>query len=102
MLAVTANRAAVASDASLWGVVPFGIVTVLVAVLVFIVLLGLAGVMTMERLDRDSETAAAASAFLLTVVGAVVLLVAGFFTPLDWPGPAGAWGRALASFVGFD
>lgn len=102
MLAVTTNRAAVASDASLWGVVPFGIGTVLVAALVFIVLLLLAGAMTLERLDRDSETAAAASAFLLTVVGALVLLVAGFFTPLDWPGPAGGWGRALASFVGFD
>ncbi|MFF6814648.1 hypothetical protein ACFZAG_32875 [Streptomyces sp. NPDC012403] len=100
MLAVTVNRAAYASDASLWEVVPFTFFTALVGVVGCLLALVLAAIVTLGWLDRDSETNAGVFAFLLSVVASVALFVAGFFTPLDWPGPAGAWGRGLASFMG--
>ncbi|MFJ8190231.1 hypothetical protein ACIQ8D_10730 [Streptomyces sp. NPDC096094] len=100
MLVVTANRAAYASDASLWGVVPFTFGTVLVGVVAVFLGLVLAVMATTDMLNRDSEVNASVPALLLSLVATAVFLVAAFFTPLSWPGPAGEWGRGLASAVG--
>lgn len=100
MLVVSANRAAYASDASLWGVVPFTLVTVLVGVVAVFLGLLLAVMATTDMLDRDSELNAGVPALLLSLAATAVFLVAAFFTPLNWPGPAGEWGRGLASAVG--
>ncbi|MFI1069893.1 hypothetical protein [Streptomyces puniciscabiei] len=100
MLVVTANRAAYASGGSLWKTVPFTVVTVLLGAVAYLLGLLLAGVVTVEWLNRDSETAAVGLGCAMFGLGSAVLLLAAFWTPLTWPGPAGAWGKGLASFVG--
>ncbi|MGX2994026.1 hypothetical protein JNUCC64_06935 [Streptomyces sp. JNUCC 64] len=99
MLVVTTARAAFASDASLWGVLPFVSGAVLVGGVA--VALGLsAALLAVGGLKRDSEQTSARLAFGCCLLGSVVFFVAGFFTPPDWPGPAGQWGWALTSAVG--
>ncbi|MGK5638968.1 hypothetical protein ACSNOK_11750 [Streptomyces sp. URMC 126] len=100
VLVVTAGRAAFASNASLWGVLPFTVGVALVGAVVFLLALFFAAMLAMEMLNRDSEEAAGVSAFLLGIAASAIFFVAAFFTPLSWPGPAGEWGRGLASAVG--
>ncbi len=100
MLVVTANRVAYGTDESLWKVVPFTVGTVLVGLLLFAAALLLATLMAVDVLKRDSEQDAGGLGCFGSVAGCLVLLVAAFYTPLDWPGPAGQWGRAIASSVG--
>ncbi|WP_225096560.1 hypothetical protein [Streptomyces sp. CoH27] len=99
MLVVTANRAAYASDAALWKTVPFTVVTVLLGAAVCGLGL-LADLAVVGMLDRDSETTALGGGCALSLIACVMLLLIAFFTPLNAPGPAGAWGRGLASLVG--
>ncbi|WP_319724724.1 hypothetical protein [Streptomyces sp. MB09-01] len=65
-----------------------------------VVILGLmlASMATCEMLNRDSEADAGDYALVLSIAATAVFLIAAFFTPLSWPGPAGGWG--LASAVG--
>ncbi|MFE0422115.1 hypothetical protein [Streptomyces sp. NPDC058953] len=100
VLVITANRAAFGSDASLWGVLPFAFFTVLGGAVLLLLALLLAGTAAMDMLNRKSEEGPGITAFLLTVVASAIFLLSAFFTPLTWPGPAGAWGRGLASLVG--
>lgn len=100
MLIVTANRAAYASHASLWKVIPFTGATLLVGLVALALTLFLAGSAVFDALDRDSEANAGLLGCAIFVLGTPVLLLTAFWTPLTWPGPAGAWGRGLASAMG--
>ncbi|MFJ8162821.1 hypothetical protein ACIRBY_18110 [Streptomyces sp. NPDC096136] len=99
-LVVTTNRVAFRSDAGLWGVLLFTSGTALAGAVVVIFGTPLARKAATVMLDRDSEAGAGVPAFLLSIAASAVFLVAAFFTPLSWPGPAGAWGRGLATAVG--
>jgi len=99
MLVVTSNRTAYASDSSLWAVVPFTLVTVIVGAVAWLLSLLLAGSVC-DMLNRDSESGAVMVGCAVFLLGSLLFLVLSFWTPLTWPGPAGAWGQGLASAVG--
>ncbi|MEU7469820.1 hypothetical protein AB0A94_14990 [Streptomyces sp. NPDC044984] len=100
MLTVTTDRAAHARDTTLFHTVPFTVITLFMGVLVY----GAAGVLVVRAAvvlpDGEAEQQAGGAGLIGGAVGSVILFVGAFFTPLDWPGPAGAWGRGLASAMG--
>ncbi|MFC8664145.1 hypothetical protein [Streptomyces sp. NPDC057199] len=101
MFIVTAIRAEYATEPAVWGAIAFTVVTVLGGVVLYALTLVVAGGVVLGMLDRGSEAGAALVGFAMCLGGSLGLLVASFWTPLTWPGPAGAWGRALASAVGW-
>ncbi|MEV2195364.1 hypothetical protein AB0I02_31015 [Streptomyces phaeochromogenes] len=101
MFVVTTNRAEYATDPTVGGAIAFTAVTVLVGVLLYLLTLALAALVLLGILDRDSEVGAGLFGAVVCLGGSLVLLVASFWTPLALPGPAGQWGRALASAVGW-
>lgn len=101
MLVVTTIRAEYATEPAVWGAIAFTTVTVLVGVLLYLLVLVLAMFVVLGMLGRDSEFEPTGTVGIVCLGGALVLLVASFWTPLSWPGPAGQWGRALASAVGW-
>ncbi|MFI5566145.1 hypothetical protein ACIA6T_01950 [Streptomyces sp. NPDC051740] len=100
MVAVTAVRAAFASDASILGVVPFTLVMVLLSGAGFFLAVWAVRFVNLDYLDRVSEHDVTYYPYLASLVGSAVLFVVAFFTPLSWPGPSGGWGRGIASWVG--
>jgi hypothetical protein len=100
MLIVTSNRAAYAADPSFWQAVLFTGGTLLLGMVAFLLAIVLAMWMVFERLDRASEAIAGEWGSVVLVLGSLGMFLASFFTPLTQPGPAGSWGRAIASVVG--
>ena len=98
MLVVTSIRAAYASDAAMWKMILFIVAAVLMGFLACMATILLVS-WEMDWLDSVSQ-AFVETALGGAAVGSILLLVAAFFTPLSWPGPAGVWGRGLASAVG--
>ncbi|WP_316744010.1 hypothetical protein [Streptomyces sp. MK7] len=99
-LLVTSNRAAYGSHPAVWEAVLFTFVTSLLgALLCALTVLVAIGTMV-DRLDRTSEDTAGCLLFLAIPLAAILGLVASFWTPLTWPGPAGTWGHGIASLVG--
>ncbi|MEU6733951.1 hypothetical protein ABZ929_12230 [Streptomyces physcomitrii] len=100
MVTVTAVRAAYAADPAAWQAVAFTVSAAVAGLLVYAALgfsIMVAGTLS---LDRDSESSAWNTGLVEALLGACLFLIVGFFTPLDWPGPAGEWGRSIAALVG--
>lgn len=102
MLTVTTLRAVYAADPDAWQAVVVTAAVVLAGAVAYLLVGFVAVGATADSLDRSSENSVVMLAFGWVVVGGIVLLTAAFFTPLDWPGPAGAWGRWIASLMGLD
>lgn len=100
MIAVTANRAAYATDTSPSRLAAFTAFTVILGVVVCMLAAVCVAFMAIGLLSRSSEQKAGDACVRCMLVAAPLLLVAAFFTPLDWPGPLGAWGKALLSAAG--
>lgn len=100
MLVVTSNRAAYASDPSLAQALLFTGGTALLGTVAHLLITLLVTWMMFDKLDRTSETIAGEWGSMVLVLGSLGMFLAAFFTPLTQPGPAGAWGRAIASAVG--
>ncbi|MGW2522904.1 hypothetical protein ACWC09_39140 [Streptomyces sp. NPDC001617] len=98
MLVVTSIRAAYGSDASLWGMVLFTISAVVLGLATY----WFTFLLVAQAINELPWTldAYVMGALKLSAVGSLVLLVVALFTPLAWPGPAGAWGKGLAAAVG--
>ncbi|MGW2522902.1 hypothetical protein ACWC09_39130 [Streptomyces sp. NPDC001617] len=96
MFVVTSVRAAYASGASLWKVVPFTIVTVLVGLAAW----GLTHGLAMWALEAGNPSDAVLSGVLAFALVEFAVTLASCWTPLTLPGPLGAWGRGLVSAVG--
>ncbi|MEY9489310.1 hypothetical protein RKD26_005104 [Streptomyces calvus] len=99
MLVVTTNRAAYAATEQHGDVGWFTAVTVVAGLLAYVFLLGSAGLVAENLWLGDRERKLIQRPAVLCVLVSLLLLVAAFFTPLHWPGPAGAWGRGLASLI---
>ncbi|WP_263166090.1 hypothetical protein [Streptomyces sp. SCSIO ZS0520] len=100
MVTVTAIRAAYAADPTAWQAVAFTVSAAVAGLLVYGALgfsILVAGTLS---LDRDREASAWDIGLVETLLVACLFLIVGFFTPLDWPGPAGEWGRSIAALVG--
>ncbi|MEV7859388.1 hypothetical protein AB0O86_11260 [Streptomyces hirsutus] len=100
VVVITANRAVYASEATPLQRASFTTVSVLLGagaswLALAIVVLAVASLVDDWISERQGWVAA-----VCVLAVAVCLFVAAFFTPLDWPGPAGEWGRELASLVG--
>ncbi|MFE9969898.1 hypothetical protein ACFYRD_03840 [Streptomyces hirsutus] len=100
MLVVTANRAAYTSDEGPGELARFTAITVLVGAVLYALGVLLTMVAILSSMERKSELKAADLGVQVTFAWAVLLFVSAFFTPPDWPGPAGAWGRSVASWAG--
>ncbi|MFC8421088.1 tripartite tricarboxylate transporter TctB family protein [Streptomyces sp. NPDC057236] len=102
MLTVTVVRAAEESDANQWAMVSFVLVAGLVGGCLFLLALACVVFVTLLCLDRDSEHRFTVPALLVCAAASLLLFVVAFKVPLGWPGPAGAWGRAIVSFAGVE
>ncbi|MFB7654697.1 MULTISPECIES: hypothetical protein [unclassified Streptomyces] len=100
MLVVTANRAAYGADANIFVQVLFTGGSVVAGALVLLAAAGCLAFFADVFLSRESEQKPGIDGLIIALLVLLVLSPAAFFTPLDWPGPAGVWGRALASLVG--
>ncbi|AZP17006.1 hypothetical protein EJC51_13295 [Streptomyces aquilus] len=101
LLVVTMNRAVYATDASVVEAVVFTVASVALGAVVFAGVGFAVFVVLALNLDRDSEEGAGFAGVGVAFAATLGLLIAGFYTPLDAPGPLGAWGKALASAMGF-
>ncbi|MDT0398121.1 MULTISPECIES: hypothetical protein [Streptomyces] len=97
MLVVTAIRAAYATDASSWQLASFTAVTVLLGALACVLALFLVTLLANHLMNRASERSPSETAIGCMSIVAIAVFGASFFTPLDWPGPGGGWGRAIVS-----
>lgn len=100
-LGLTTVRAALTSDAALWRVAPF-VFGILVAGVVAYVLALLPALGMAVVLRRESEDEAVRAGLYGMRVGSLLFFFGAFATPLTWPGPLGAWGRAFASAAGLE
>ncbi|MGW4022146.1 hypothetical protein [Streptomyces sp. NPDC005009] len=102
MLTVTVVRAADESDANQWAMVSFVLVAALVGVVVFLLALACVALGTLMWLNRESERRVTVPALLVCAGASLLLFLVALKAPLSWPGPAGAWGRAIVSFAGVE
>ncbi|MEU4497161.1 hypothetical protein AB0F96_27880 [Streptomyces sp. NPDC023998] len=100
MFMITSLRAAFSAGAPLWQPILFTVPTVVVCLIAWIVACWLAGIATVDGINRNSEADASCFGQFLIAGGSLLLGLAAFWTPLTWPGPAGAWGSALVAAVG--
>ncbi|MFE5741093.1 hypothetical protein [Streptomyces celluloflavus] len=97
---VTALRAAYGADPGVWQAVLFTIGAVLAGALAYLISALLTLGFAATFMTRDSESSPALLGLTVVVLGALAAIIAAIWIPLDWPGPAGAWGQSVAASVG--
>ncbi|MGC0377982.1 hypothetical protein [Streptomyces sp. SAI-229] len=102
MLVVTANRAAYGTDAHVLVQALFTVGSVLAGAVALLMSAAVLAFFAEAFLTRESERRPGTDGVLMAVLVLLVLFVSAFFTPLDWPGPAGTWGSAVASLAGLE